>query len=41
VGDFPYVFLDGLWLKRSWRGEVKNVSVSVAIGAAQSGAVQL
>jgi len=18
VGDFPYVFLDGLWLKRSW-----------------------
>lgn len=28
VGDFPYVFLDGLWLKRSWGGEVKNVSVS-------------
>jgi putative transposase len=27
VGDFPYVFLDGLWLKRSWGGEVKNVSV--------------
>lgn len=21
VGDFPYVFLDGLWLKRSWGGE--------------------
>src|ERR1700730_10398387 len=37
VGDFPYVFLDGLWLKRSWGGEVKNVSVPVAIGVAQSG----
>jgi transposase-like protein len=37
VGDFPYVYLDGLWLKRSWGGEVKNVSVLVAIGVAQSG----
>jgi len=31
------VFLDGLWLKRSWGGEVRNVSVLVAIGVAQSG----
>ena len=37
VGDFPHVFLDGLWLKRSWGGEVKNVSVLVAIGVAQTG----
>jgi putative transposase len=37
VGEFPYVFLDGLWLKRSWGGEVKNVSVLVAICVAQSG----
>jgi putative transposase len=37
VGEFPYLFLDGLWLKRSWGGEVKNVSVLVAIGVAQSG----
>jgi putative transposase len=37
VGDFPYVFLDGLWLKRSWGGEVKNVSVLIAIGVAQNG----
>lgn len=37
AGDFPYVFLDGLWLKRSWGGEVKNVSVLVAIGVAQTG----
>jgi hypothetical protein len=41
VGDFRYVFLDGLWLKRSWGGEVKNVSVMVAIGVAQSGYRQI
>ena len=37
VGEFPYVFLDGLWQKRSWGGEVKNVSVLVAIGVSQTG----
>jgi len=37
MGEFPYVFLDGLWLKRSWGGEVKNVSVLVAIGVSQTG----
>ena len=37
VGDFPYVYLDGIWMKRSWGGEVKNVAVLVAIGVAQSG----
>jgi transposase-like protein len=37
MGGFPYVFLDGLWLKRSWGGKVKNISVLVAIGVAQSG----
>jgi len=31
-GEHPYVFLDGVWLKRSWGGQVKNVSVPVAIG---------
>lgn len=41
VGEFPYVFLDGLWLKRSWGGEVKKVSVLVAIGVAQSGYRQI
>lgn len=41
VGDFPYVFVDGLWLKRSWGGEVKNVSVLVAIGVGQSGYRQI
>jgi len=36
-GEYPYVFLDGLWLKRSWAGEVKNVSVLVAIGVDEHG----
>ena len=30
--SYPYVYLDGIWLKRSWGGEVKNVSVLVALG---------
>ena len=34
---FVYVFLDGIWLKRCWAGEVKNVSVLVAIGVDQDG----
>jgi putative transposase len=37
VGEFPYVFLDGLWLKRSWGGEVRNVSLLVAIGVNEEG----
>lgn len=36
-GEFPYVFLDGLVLKRSWGGEVKNVSVLAAIGVGVDG----
>ena len=30
-GEYVYVFLDGIWLKRCWAGEVKNVSVLVAV----------
>ncbi len=36
-GEYTYVFLDGIWLKRCWAGEVKNVSVLVAIGVDQDG----
>ena len=36
-GEFPYVFLDGVVLKRSWAGEVRNVSVLVAIGVGADG----
>ena len=34
---YPYVFVDGIWLKRSWGGEVQSVSVLVAIGVSTSG----
>jgi transposase-like protein len=36
-GDHPYVYLDGIALKRSWGGEVRNVAVLVAVGVDQSG----
>lgn len=36
-GQFPYVYLDGIVLKRSWAGEIKNVSVLVAIGVDKDG----
>jgi putative transposase len=36
-GEYPYVYFDGIWLKRSWGGEVKNVSVLVAIGVSSDG----
>jgi putative transposase len=35
--DFPYVYLDGIFLKRSWSGEVRNVSVLVAFGVNAEG----
>jgi len=37
AGEHPYVYLDGIWLKRSWGGEVKNVAVLVAVGVNQDG----
>jgi putative transposase len=37
TGRYPYVYLDGLWLKRSWGGEVRNVSALVAIGVNEHG----
>lgn len=37
TGEHAYVYLDGIWLKRSWAGEVKNVSILVAIGVNQDG----
>ncbi len=36
-GQHAYVYLDGIWLKRSWGGEVKNVAVLVAIGVRGDG----
>ncbi len=36
-GKYPYVYLDGICLKRTWGGEVRNVSVLVAIGVGADG----
>jgi transposase-like protein len=36
-GHFPYVYLDGIVLKRTWAGEVRNVSVLVATGVSSAG----
>ena len=36
-GEHPYVYLDGIVLKRSWAGEVRNVSLLVAIGVSSEG----
>src|ERR1700751_5820246 len=36
-GEHAYVYMDGIWLKRSWGGEVKNVAVLVAIGVREDG----
>jgi len=41
TGRFAYVYLDGIWLKRSWGGEVKKVAVLVAIGVDQDGYRQI
>lgn len=36
-GVYPYVYLDGISLKRTWGGEVRKVSVLVAVGVGQDG----
>lgn len=34
---YPYVFIDGIYLKRSWGGAFENVAVMVAIGVNDDG----
>jgi transposase-like protein len=34
---FPYVYLDGIVLKRTWADQVRNISVLVAIGVGEDG----
>jgi transposase-like protein len=36
-GEHAYVYMDGIWLKRSWGGEVKNIAVLVAVGVGADG----
>jgi putative transposase len=37
AGVYPYLFVDGIWLKRTWGGEVRNVAVLVAVGVDADG----
>ena len=36
-GAFPYVYLDGIVLKRTWADEIRNVSILVAFGVNADG----
>ena len=36
-GKYPYVYVDGIYLKRNWGGEYENVSVLVAIAVNKDG----
>lgn len=36
-GKYPYVYVDGIYLKRNWGGEYKNVAVLVAIAVNEKG----
>lgn len=35
--NYPYIYLDGIFLKKSWGGEVRNVSILIAIGVNSEG----
>ncbi len=35
--EYPYVYVDGVYLKRSWGGEIQNVSVLIAIDVNSEG----
>lgn len=37
TGKYPYVYVDGVFLKRSWGGEIQNVSILIAIGVSRDG----
>ncbi len=36
-GAHPYLYLDGIWLKRTWGGEVRKVALLVAISVNADG----
>jgi putative transposase len=36
-GNYPYVYLDGIYLKRNWGGEYENVAVLVAMAVNEEG----
>ena len=36
-GKYPYIYVDGIYLKRCWGGEYENASVLIAIGVTEDG----
>ena len=36
-GKYPYVYVDGIYLKRNWGGEYQNVAILVAIAVNEDG----
>lgn len=36
-GQYPYVYVDGIYLRRNWGGEFENVSILVAIAVNEDG----
>ena len=36
-GRYPYVYMDGIYLRRNWGGEFKNVAILVAISVDENG----
>ncbi len=36
-GKYPYVYVDGIYLRRNWGGEYENVAILVAIAANEDG----
>ena len=37
TGKYPYIYVDGIYLKRSWGGEYENVAVLVALAVNEDG----
>ena len=36
-GRYPYVYVDGIYLRRNWGGEYENVAILVAIAVNDDG----
>ncbi len=36
-GGYPYVYVDGIYLRRNWGGEYENVAILVAIAVNEDG----
>ena len=37
VAEYPYVYVDGIYLKKSWGGTMENIAILVALGVNNEG----